>query len=97
MKSKVTYEWCSASVDEHGDMDDLVHSDTLKDLLIPDGRHSIELVRNLGNDADGLIDRCWAPLEAGRLPDAFTYYPGDGPNVPKRFHEEVRRFFESKT
>lgn len=51
----------------------------------------IVLVRNVGNDVEGLTDRAWAYVENGKLPETFTYGADEdsGIPVPKKFHKEV--------
>jgi hypothetical protein len=52
----------------------------------------IGLTRNVGNDAEGLIDRAWAYPDAdGKLPEWFDYGDGalTGAPVPARFQKEL--------
>lgn len=55
--------------------------------------HRVVLVRNVGNEVDGLVDRAWAYITDGKLPETFEYGGGEysGIPVPKRFHAEVAK------
>ena len=55
----------------------------------PDSR--LGLTRNIGNDAEGLIDRTWAYVENGKLQEYFQTAGGsDDTKVPARFHKEFK-------
>jgi hypothetical protein len=45
------------------------------------------LVRDRGNDLEGLLDRQWAYVEDGKLPE---YFDG-GILVPAKFHKELEQ------
>jgi hypothetical protein len=50
------------------------------------------LVRDRGNDLEGIVDRQWAYVVAGALPERFDW-GGDeegGALVPARYHRELR-------
>lgn len=47
----------------------------------------IGLVRDRGNDLEGLLDRQWAYVEDGKLPE---YFDG-GILVPAKFHKELKQ------
>ena len=89
MRNEVHYEWCWEYSDEHGDIEDLNHGDTLKDLgaAWEDNLYKAELtlIRNVGNDIEGLLDRTYAYPQNGKLPEFFE----DGEKVPKRFQKEL--------
>ena len=94
MRNEVHYEWCWEYSDEHGDIEDLNHGDTLNDLgAAEDNLYKAELtlIRNVGNDIEGLLDRHGLPSN-GKLPEFFE----DGEKVPKRFQKELDEFKESK-
>src|SRR5688572_7031494 len=83
---------------EAGDVLDHNHRDTLAEAMAvkatdPSTTTCLVLVRDVGNEADGLMDRSWAYLQPdGKLPEAFSYSNGAlGAVVPKRFHAEVAR------
>lgn len=96
-----TYEWsvefCDGPEDE-ADILDSIFRDTYAEALADgqnDGRENwrIVLVRNVGDDLEGLTDRAWAYIRDGALPETFTYGADEdsGIRVPKRFHDEVKR------
>ena len=70
MPNKVFYEWSLETIDEHGDIIDSDFSDTpFKEI---ESNQRMCLVRNEGNEADGLTDRHWAFVVDGKLPEYFT-------------------------
>jgi hypothetical protein len=55
--------------------------------------HRIGLVRDRGNDIEGIIDRQWAYVGPdGKLPTHFDWCGGEtgGAMVPARYHKELR-------
>lgn len=89
------YEWCWEYSDERGDIIDLVHADTLKSLGAAEKsdwetgepwKPELTLIRNYGNDEDGLLKRGYAYPTNGKLPEFFHYC---GSKVPKRFQKEL--------
>ena len=101
----ISYEWDHETSDEHGDIDDHDFSDSLKmsgfdhSMLYQKG-NDLVLVRNEGDQWEGLTDRFWAyarVAEDGKLylPDHFNQGTGyEMPNmkVPQRFHKELARW-----
>lgn len=90
MALQVSYEWAIETVDEHDDIIDVDHADTLAEArhrLDSNQRQQIALVRDTGSDLEGLCDRQWAYLENGKLPEAFD----GGAKIPKRFFDEIKR------
>lgn len=92
----IRYDWDIETIDtESEDILDHDHSDTLAPLLGreplgPDKR--LVLVRDRGNDLDGLQCRSWAYVENGKLPAYFTNASGnDIAKVPAKFHNELKR------
>jgi len=88
----VSFEWVIEGVDEFGDIQDVNHTDSLKKALevaeivkTEWPRVEIGLVRDRGDEIDGLQDRQWAYLTDGVLPTKFD----GGAQVPKRFLEAV--------
>ena len=89
----VSYEWDAIELSQGGDDADVVehhHCDTLREAIeqlhrLNHGR--IELVRDVGSEAQGITDRQWAWVRDGRLPVTFD----GGARVPQRFHNECRR------
>lgn len=102
----VTYEWdvelvADGDSDEHedGEVLDHAHSETLREAIEwskanppePGTRHEIVLVRDK-IEPDCFLNRTWAGLEGGKLPEFFYDSIGiDQTKVPKRFHDEVAR------
>lgn len=103
----VRYEWDIELIDEYGDILDHNFSDKLADiwedmLIEPKEGYSknLVLVRNKGNDIEGLLDRHWAYYDPASktLPETF----GDSLNepteikVPKKYHTELNRILKGK-
>lgn len=98
----VMYEWDVEELDapstaEDPEILDHNHCDTFAQALVIlsrlDAPGRIVLVRDVGNDVEGLTDRAWAYLKDGQLPETFTYGADEdsGIRVPQRFHDEVAR------
>ena len=88
MKNETSYEWCWEYSDEHEDIIDLVHADTLKSLGAAEEdslKPELTLIREVGNDLDGLLERGYAYPTKGKLPEFFSC----GARVPKRFQKEL--------
>ncbi len=96
----VTYEWDVEELEapDTGDNDpdilDHHFCDTYADAVRIAAEYParrIVLVRNVGNDTEGLTDRAWAYVSGGKLPATFTYAADEdsGIAVPVRFHKEV--------
>ena len=93
----VEYEWAVEHTDQHGDIIDIDHADKLTDLGSMEPQDCIELhdtkpvltlIRHVGNDDEGELDRTYAyPIQA-RLPATFE----DGTAIPKRFRAELVKF-----
>ena len=104
MKNAIYYEWIVEQMDPTtvGSGDPEVLDTSAFDTLAEAKRFAAQcdepvvlgLTRNVGDDAEGLIDRAWAyPDAEGKLPEWFDYGDGaqSGAPVPARFHkEEVR-------
>lgn len=89
MVIEISYEWDVETVDEHGDIIDHQHSDTLEDLLPLEENQELVLVRDryVGHD---LVSRQWAYVSDGELPEYFSYSDGNhGTKVPQKFHREL--------
>ena len=84
MRSKVSYEWTLETM-EGEDVAELDFADSLSEYstVNPSQRHV--LVRDWGNENQGLQDRQWAYVEGWRLPDEFD----GGAKVPQRFQSEL--------
>ena len=88
----VSYEWVAEPVDQHGDIIDPIFGDTFNDVRDVDAADfenavavNIALVRNVGNDDQGLQDRQYAYLTGGILPNEFN----EGADVPVRFIRQI--------
>jgi hypothetical protein len=110
----VRYEWDVETLDAapseaNGFDPDILehyHCETYAEALSMAAHYSAEgwpnrivLVRDVGNDLDGLTDRAWAYMKDGKLPETFSYagasnYEDSGIAVPKRFHREAERATE---
>lgn len=100
----VSYEWKLEILDpeDEGDDPDILevhHDETWVGIsqfaasLNEDLKVRFCLVRDVGNDLEGITDRSHAYVKDGILDERFEYNHGaqDGPLVPKRFHQELRR------
>jgi hypothetical protein len=95
----ISYAWTVEVLeDEYNDIEENDFRDTYAEALkaaeamkkdLKPGRHiEIGLVRDQGDEVDGIQDRQWAYVgwkEDGKLPARFD----GGAAVPKRFHKEV--------
>jgi hypothetical protein len=91
------YEWVIEIVDEHNDIVQVNHADAYARAkrwaaeyapeLKPGERIEIGLVRDRGDEVEGLTDRQWAYVEDGSLEPTFD----GGARVPERFRQEVFR------
>lgn len=72
MPNKVIYEWSVETVDEFGDIEDSSFYDTIEEVPALEDNHRLCLVRNEGNDNDGLTNRLWAYVVDGKLPEYFS-------------------------
>lgn len=79
----IYYEWDIETVDEHGDIIDHDFIDAPR--LPAKENERLVLVFNKGDDNEGLLDRSWAYVIDGKLPEEFE----NGRRVPKRFHEQL--------
>lgn len=98
----VTYEWDFESwdYDENGDVIDIDHDhrDNLDGCTLEHigpyegGEIKLVLVRNVGNENDGLTDRTWAYVVDGKLPTHFANaYDRPQTKIPQRFHHELAK------
>jgi hypothetical protein len=87
----ITYEWTAEKIDAYGDIIDTFHGDTYAEALEwaeeQDGPVDIGLVRDVGDDINGLTDRQWAYLDESwlKLPATFN----QGAKMPLRFFREI--------
>jgi hypothetical protein len=101
MKSTVTVEWLLEELVEEDtgtndpDIVDTHCFGSLNHLLMfrsgCNGPTRVGLVRDRGNDVEGLLDRCWAYVRDGFLPQTFSYGAGEDAHimVPLKFHKEL--------
>lgn len=98
---QTSYEWDIEVTDAHGDIVDHIFSDKCPDfaelnrtrisLMKKNESAILVLVRNIGEGYKSdplsfhLIERSWAYVKDGKLPEQFD----DGYVVPKRFHKEI--------
>jgi hypothetical protein len=97
MKTKiVSYEWDIEHFDEHGDIWDHHHSDTCPGIPEENDMRLV-LVRDVEEFWDGVsqgtIDRQWAYVKDGRLPEFFEDSgQARGAKVPQKFHRELAKY-----
>lgn len=94
MQIKVAYEWTLETV-EDGDIVDSNFVDSLTEINNADltGK-DLGLVRNEGNENDGVTNRLWAYVKDGKLPDYFqdAYLQNTSIKIPARFHKELQDY-----
>ena len=96
MRNTIKYEWTLEEID-NGDVVDSYFSDTLtfdKNLL---GMNTLlGLVRNEGNENDGVTDRLWAYVKNSKLPEYFSNADGQqvGYKVPVKYHNELKTYLK---
>lgn len=93
MKQEALYEWDYETIDEYGDVIDHNFSNKLFFYSYIDITPVLALVRDSGNEIDGLNNRAWAYVRDGVLPDHFTdSYGCVIAKVPKRFKTEFEKY-----
>lgn len=103
MRNTVSYEWDYEQIDEHGDIIEHNHADTLQEFntefvsnLFHEGAtRALELVliRDTGNETDGLQERTFAYVKDGQLPEYFKDGAGcEIHKVPARFRVELSKY-----
>jgi len=92
MRDRTTYEWVFEELDENGDIVDPLFSDSFKeaksyrDQMVSNYGYDIALVKYIGNNEDGILDRQYAYIKDEALPATFP----DRTKVPVKFRKEVR-------
>ena len=92
----LSYEWDVETTDEHGDVTDHRHSDRITNdcigaALDTSGATRLVLVRDK-HTARGGLDRSWAYVADGKLPEFFGNAYGDPETkVPQRYHKALAR------
>lgn len=94
MKNSVNYEWSLEQLDHNNDIVDNDFSENLtfeKNSLVG---NDLGLVRDEGNEVDGLQQRLWAYVRNGKLPEFFADANSipTGYKVPVRFHKELAKY-----
>jgi hypothetical protein len=96
MKSQVNIEWLVEELvdgSEDADIQDVCHFNSYaeaKAWAAQEDFARIGLVRDRGNDTDGLICRSWAYIEDGNLPTHFENANGaEIAKVPAKYHREL--------
>lgn len=95
MKNEIIYEWTIETIDEYGDV---IENDFAEKLSSFDKDEikgkDLGLVRNEGNEIDGLEDRYWAYVKDDKLPEYFEDGAGYhiAIKVPQRFHKELEKY-----
>ena len=92
--NNLLYEWDAETWldDEVHDHD---HRDTLGEMSRLEADQRLVLVRDVGNRIEGLLDRLWAYVENGKLPEYFSdSMTVTGVKVPQRFHRELAKHRE---
>ena len=88
----IDYEWDveTLSTDGYEDILEHDHTENLKEYIglfpLPNNQRLV-LIRDQGNEDQGLLDRQWAYVKDGKLPIEFD----GGSKVPKRFHKELEK------
>jgi hypothetical protein len=97
MRNEIDYQWDIETTDADGDIIDHHHADALNTLPFPGLHESLVLVRDEGNEQEGLVSRSWAYVYGGALPEFFTESDGRRiAKVPGRFHRELKKYLEGK-
>jgi len=89
----VKYEWTIEEL-EDGEVIDSDFRDKLSDFKYFPADMDLGLVRNEGNDIDGVTDRVWAYVKDGKLPEYFqdAYLQNTSHKIPVRFHKELQDY-----
>lgn len=95
-QNQVVYDWSLEEIDEN---EDIVDSDFMQEIpadwvnKLPEDGHTFRicLVRDLGNQEKGLIERCWAYVVDGKLPEYFKDSAGTDTihKVSEKFHKHL--------
>jgi len=93
MPNEVAYEWDWEVWDSYGDVEEHNFSEKIerKPEDIEAGLLHLVLVRNEGCDAEGVLDRAWAYVDDGVLPDEFD----NGITVPKYIRKQFDKFMKT--
>jgi hypothetical protein len=96
MKNNITYEWDFETRDLYGAIEDHNFRDTLSEFHEYDKTKYLVLVRNEGNEREGLTDRFWAYVKNKHLPEYFQDAANEEVKikVPAKFHNELKKYFK---
>ncbi len=89
MRTQITYEWACETL-EDGEITDINHTDY--PVKIIEGER-LALVRNEGNERDGITDRVWAYVVNGLLPEFFENAMGEATQikVPIKYNNQLKK------
>lgn len=99
-KNTVDYEWFCEYCDQHDDIYDIATGGKKPGDVWPpcpcddDQQYDhadLCLIRNFGNDDDGLLARGYAYVNDGVIDDTFC----SGQKVPERFKKQLAKMFET--
>lgn len=93
---KIFYEWCYETTDEFGDIIDNYFADKLLEYTEDSKTNQLCLVRNEGDEINGLGNRFWAYVKDGKLPECFEdagYQTAI--KVPQKFYKELSRHYKN--
>ncbi len=98
MRNLITYEWDIEEVDEHNDIIDHDHQDVLtgyKRMTFADidgKKFVLVLVRNEGNDTNGIQGRSWAYAFYNLKGWVLPLVTDTGEEIPHKYHKELERY-----
>lgn len=97
MRNEIAYEWFLERHDEYGDIFDTDFSDELTFTRPLSDSIDLGLIRRTGNSSDGEIERLWAYVIDGKLPEYFYLATGSRSTykVPVRFHTELKNYLNT--
>lgn len=95
MKNKIEYEW-TLEIIQDGDIIDSDFQDTLNFDKEDLKGNDLGLVRNEGNEREGLTNRFWAYCKNCSLPDYFSNENGEETKykVPEKYKKEFKQYFK---
>jgi len=88
MKDEIKYEWCYETI-EDGDIMECDFEDKLTSFTDNRKTDTLCLIRNVGNDIEGLKDRVYAYVKDNKLPE---YFEESEFKVPAKFQKELNLF-----
>lgn len=92
MKNTIGYEWDYETLEDN-DVIDHNHADKLSWFNPSDVTDSLVLIRDEGNENEGLVNRYWAYVVNGKLPMFFSSaVEVTNIAVPACFHAELSKY-----